>query len=905
MTEKLVDDITRSSTATGGVSERRLFRCQGGILLSPVSLTGSTNEWNTGWDHYSRPYIHCQLHIQLSRTQVLIHPVLRSTPYFPLAASLPLSAGTPIVLLPHGVPAYFLNVYSGPVSGLTRQFEDALVGLGCGDWKTSSYSPSQDATSEPSPTYIIAWLSVQNKQGEEKGLPVIWPMPLAVLQDSTLQSGRCLTHIPDLPPQLLASPPAAPVQAPPIRFPLSSLNSPNKPRAASILLESQLSTSPIASYHEHPRHTDTKPFRSSSASSPFADSLQAFRSLSIGRKDIPNVARDVSVFVASVTQERERERERLKREREGSSSKIPSGPAKQETESWNTLPAVAKHNDSKSLVLPTPSMLSPATHSAAQEAMDQGVVLHAWSPTLSNSTVDQAMSVDAAPTPEAMETNSSPGVQDVPLVTVTDNREPAGASTGSFDSFTGFANSWSQPVNEFMDIDASMDNYHFGMDMNMADGNDNETNNLAPDNQFELFTDDDFSFFDAPPSTVRTSAPELPPIPVATVPGSVNTQQTSGPGPPPYVVHAIPAPSWTGQFAVAVEGLTPRSLPASSPGVVPPELMPSTPAQTPPSPSGPTTPAIALVDHVFHVRRSSTSSQGSQFDALIFAPAHKATDGKYTSGKFALPTPPLDDVEEVWPVVRRPTNTSSLDWKSVYGSATDPRIGIVRRLVGIKRKRLGSEQSGKDSRLSPAWMREHEEWVSNPTQSLEEEDTDPSDSDGETNDEELEVDDLAVASPSRPYTPPVPYLPLGPTLVQTGFHHAYLLPLSGTLRPPGAVLDVASGPMSVPTPVSPAAALGAASERSKALEAVVQLLVTEILENPVWADAWQTNIAVSQASSRAAADVWPADVRYASRILGGVDGLRNALVLEEVCRTGKQSISLSSLPSGLNKVRCA
>lgn len=44
--------------------------------------------------------------------------------------------------------------------------------------------------------------------------------------------------------------------------------------------------------------------------------------------------------------------------------------------------------------------------------------------------------------------------------------------------------------------------------------------------------------------------------------------------------------------------------------------------------------------------------------------------------------------------------------------------------------------------------------------------------------------------------------------------------------------------MSVPTPVSPAAITGPALEKARSLEAAAQVLVREVVDNVVWADAW-------------------------------------------------------------------
>lgn len=891
-----MDDATHTSILFADASTRTVSRLQNGILLSPPS-NNEPNKWGTGWDHFSqtRPYVHCHLQIHLSQTQLFIQPIMRSTPYFALPDSIPLPPGTPIVLLPHGTPAYFLNVYSGPVGDLTRQFEDALVGLGCSNWKASLISSACGSSSTLSPAYIIAWLSVQNKQGEEKGLPLIWPTGLAVLPDNTPQSRQRLEHMPDLPPQLLASPSAVPVQAPPIRFPLSALNPPAN--LSTPFSQDEHSSSPHAtvSYDEQSAgdHSRTLHVRLSCPST--SDSLRAFRSLAISRASVPSAARDVSMFVASVAHEREKERERLRRERDGSSSKIFPGPIRQqETDSAHSSPAVLKQEQDQEVESPAPHIsfahLS-ATAPSSQKTGDKVGLLPVWTPTQDSDALTQDglfSPINGSPTVEVVKMEDS---SDTPSVLPGTESQPESDNMAvdppsSFDAFSGFAPSWNQSGNDFINIDMSLDNYNFDMSMNMSGGNDNETNNLGNEDGFALFTDDDFDFFDAPQSTMHTSAEGLAPVPTATLPGPTRSMQTSGPGPPSHLVHAIPA-TWVAQFAP--EGVTPQSMAASTPGAAPPELLPSTPAQTPPSHSGPTTPMVLLADHDVHIRRGSTSSQGSTFDPIQFAPTHRALDDKYALGKFALPTPPPDEVERIWPIARRPADIySSSGWKFSYGSVTDPGIGVMRRLVGINRKRLGEEHEKRTERVSPAWQHEHKEWAGCSVQSQEEQDSDSWSNSDVDNDEVPETESHRTPlSPFRSYTPPLSYLPLGPSLIQTGFHHSYLLPLSSALRPPGAVLAATTGPISVPTPVSPAATLGAASERTKALEAVAQLLIREIVENPIWADVWFANLIATHTSMVFSADVWPADIHFVSRIFGPADGLRSSPELKEIYQLGK------------------
>lgn len=120
-----------------------------------------------------------------------------------------------------------------------------------------------------------------------------------------------------------------------------------------------------------------------------------------------------------------------------------------------------------------------------------------------------------------------------------------------------------------------------------------------------------------------------------------------------------------------------------------------------------------------------------------------------------------------------------------------------------------------------------EEWESDTLQTPEDvemDDGDDTDSDSEDNsDEQQWGEDEEILPGTRPSTPTPSYLPLGPTLLHTYFNHSELLSSSLPLKMPGSTvsppahLTAGSGPMSVPTPVSPAAVLGAVSKKSKSL----------------------------------------------------------------------------------------
>ncbi|KAJ7125409.1 mediator complex subunit 13 C-terminal-domain-containing protein [Mycena epipterygia] len=322
-----------------------------------------------------------------------------------------------------------------------------------------------------------------------------------------------------------------------------------------------------------------------------------------------------------------------------------------------------------------------------------------------------------------------------------------------------------------------------------------------------------------------------------------------------------------------------------------PDLLPPSPGETPNShaASMPATPNVQLAedDHALIRRASSAGLAYGIFDPIPFAESHRVADGKYVVGKFALPSPPPEQDDEFsFETVARsrsaaPTETQD-NWRFKYASVTDPRIGVVRKLIGVKRKISTLGESGRTgSKMSPSWVREHEDWEKKRAEEEE------AKSEPESDEDDGEEEDSPLVS--RPSTPPPAYLPLGPTLLHTQFQHSYLLPLSTPLRPPGAAvaptnittLTVASA--SVPTPVSPAATLGAASEKSKSLEAAAFAVGKEVVENSVWAEAWRTTVismGSKQSSSRDA--VWPADVKTVAQLLQLVPDVEGPLDMESL-----------------------
>ncbi|KAI0637629.1 hypothetical protein C8Q77DRAFT_1086914 [Trametes polyzona] len=923
--DRLIEDVAQASKLHP--HGRSVTRLKGGFLLGSLP---ASSEWGSGWESHarSRPLICCNLQVHIARSpsapslaRLVVHPLMRPTYYLPLRTVLPLPVGTPIVLLPHGVPAYYLNIYSGPAAALTAQFDDALFGLGAGNWKGTSSSGSSAnghrsygvSSARESPSFIIAWLAVQNKQGEDKGMPVVWPATLCVSYHGSapaLHARTPLPYIPELPAQLQSSPPP-PASAIPttLSFATAASSAIDIPARASTP-QSQAGTN--VERERLPSSFQRRP--SFLRSSPTSDSLRAFRSLTLARKpyvrQIKKTVSEVGGYVESVVKERERERERLRRERQeqeaaNQRAKLASMQPRPTTEPPTPVPA---QPEPVQPTLPEPAASAvpeaeepaapaeveePESHPSVESDHSGGSL---FSPPDANIDLPSTEEETAAPADQAPaqapEVTSGAAAPIEPPV-------KADAESSAFDPFSGFDGTWGQQSNGYMD--SNMYDMDFNMNMNMDPLSGGRTGGAGAgsgfdmDDGFGVFTEDDFDFFDAPsaqraahpPShsmavdtgsglTPAAGPPPLGLTPLVSVDGPL-----SGPG-PPSASASHPSP-WTTHLG---DPFTPRHV-GDLHGLdssMPPDLLPPSPTRTPSSHSAPATPSVQLLDpyKTHEGRKSSISSIGSStFDPIPFASSHRQADGKYAVGKFALPSPPAE-LERPEALVFNVSGPNSLHgWKYRYSAVTDPRIGVVRKLIGVKRK--GIEQGVRDQRRASAWdfYREPEKWQSSSPPSA------AVDSEESEEEDEPWVEDEEMTSAPRPSTPPPSYLPLGPTLLQTHFHHAHLLPLCTNLRPPGTAAPSPPGAphlMSVPTPVSPAAVLGAASEKSKSLEAAAQILVREVVQNPVWAEAWRANAALAASTTPPGvpARLWHADARYIGRMLGAAEGVRAPATVREV-----------------------
>jgi mediator of RNA polymerase II transcription subunit 13, fungi type len=775
-----------------------------------------------------------------------IHPVLRATPYIPLPCSLPLAPGTPITLLPHSTPAYYLANYTGPTSALVAQFDQSLAGMGAGEWQTYSHPSGQrptDYVDRKDPIFVVAWINVENKQGEDKGVTVIWPMRLCLsFVPGHPKLKNLLDYVPELPSQLQSSL----LTSIPVRSPFNSQDR---------------GSTPLSGRRLFPRSLGRR-----AHSGPPSETLRTFRMLSPGKgKDMNGVAMEVGGYVDAVAREREKERERMKKERELANSpnlaaKTPGrNPSDSQAPGPSTIPRSPSQPQSVSGPTPAPHPSQHFYPSPPQSNPPQSAPLTGNAPT----------SPEIQPTP--MADSEPPGNEEnsVPLDEPPEAAQPSASFDSNVDTY------WAQPQNneDFMDM---------GMDFNMGfvdntGGGGGAYGRVTMDFD-DAFTEDDFDFFDRP----TASASKVVPIPIkmegltpAAGPASLGMDMSpplfsdglhlSGPGPP----NQSP---WT--MGSLGEGFTPRFTDHHHTGEnIPPtpQLLPPSPGPTPPSLSAPTTPNVKLAHRREHTIQARLGT--SIFEPIPFDPSHRIADGKYAVGKFALPSPP-DEEDRTEPMFFSIKN----GWRYNYEAATDHRIGIVRKLIGVKRKSF--DQGTRRIKMSPSWIREHEDWEGGMGKMEVDEDLMKDESDD---------DDADADSPilSRPSTPTPAYVPLGPTLLHMHFHHSQLLPRCSPLRPPGAAVaqTAAPPPTNVPTPVSPAAMIGAASEKSKSLEAAASTVAREVVENVIWAEVWRSN--TGGHGGQVDGEVWQSDVKNAAQLLSRVRGLESDVDLSRLFQLGE------------------
>jgi mediator of RNA polymerase II transcription subunit 13 len=426
------------------------------------------------------------------------------------------------------------------------------------------------------------------------------------------------------------------------------------------------------------------------------------------------------------------------------------------------------------------------------------------------------------------------------------------------------------------------------------------------DSELGVFTAADFSFFNNPSSSIpsisslaaismpdpTTSVPlshiQLPPVPVSLEP-LLGEGLTPSIGPAPFGVSppTFPEPMQPSLAEPWSVTLDPSFIPTlTSPNMdhvlLSPNSIPVAPAISGGADSSiivfPATPDVQIRETT---ASPSTSSTLLNFDPVLFAAMHRASDDKYTSGKFAIfprGSAGTNDSQHKDHDGRNhvegkseATGVPVIRWRHAYDRITDPRLGVVRKILEHKAhsnsKPATAVEATSVKKRTAAWVRDHghEEWMATDVaiEGDNGEDTEmesPEDSDDDmTLGCEQGMDDSHDLKPSSHYSLP------GANLLATHFNHACLLSLSVPAPRPspastsatsspdstnagGAAATASGGPATaptpaaaaVPTPLSPAILHVADAERMRNLEAAVQVLATELVMNPQWAQAWAT-----------------------------------------------------------------
>lgn len=647
-----------------------------------------------------------------------------------------------------------------------------------------------------------------------------------------------------------------------------------------------------------------------------SDTLIAFRSLALSHsRDLRKVAVSVGGYVDAVAKERERERERIRREREVVSQSprlahATSGPAAATGHEFS-IPTPGFGSSGSTVSVASASQEAP-TSQAIPQSSPQEVRQPSPPPTKHRPPLPAAPAPPLYATPpEEHRPGTALFVKEETIInamrdsaSVERSLAEQPASAAPFDSFVAMDGVWSQNSDFIMDL---------GMDFNMnvssvsevAVGGQSNPMDVDVDG-FGVFTDDDFNFFDGPARPLTTATVPPPPEHV-NVSSETGLTPAAGPAPlgfsPPYGVglhlsgagpssitpgHSHPSPWVPSVLTEAFE--TPRftSMHGHDGDTPPaPELMPPSPTKSTSTHSDPLTPTVQFAAEAdVYTRKPLLDFKSTIFTPIPFAQSHRISDDKYVMGKFALPSPPDEEDRTEYFVL--PTVPDMPSWKRRYTSVTDPRVAVVKKLIGVKRKIVN--QGVREAMRSPKWTTEHEEWSSSiPIDPVEDVDA-KSEPESEDNDPWIEEEDDPLLA--RPSTPLPLYLPLGPALLPTHFLHSKLLPMSTNLRPPGSAFAVTDMPSSVsnsvPTPVSPAAVLGAASERTKSLEAAVQILSREVVENSLWAEAWRINSLGQSLSWKHAENVWQLDVQCVGRLIEGVQALDSPLDINQLLSIGER-----------------
>lgn len=709
--------------------------------------------------------------------------------------------------------------------------------------------------------FVIAWISVENKQGDEKGIMVIWPACLCLSLLSTINgpeeqnsdrqsfaySRRTLPTLPEMPLALQPSP--IPAHA---AVPTQRLTSPSVLTTGDSGLFSSKEPSP---------QLDLLPTNTITHNSSLARKLRrisavwaprAFRATGSrfhDHSDLAETAFRAGTYVDAIVKERERERDRKRKERETSvsaSMATKDSPAQHALDSPDVSLASFQQ-------LPTPGNMGFST-------------IH--TPNSTTLTAAQLVSSPVYASPLATQI-AQPTYPSPPDDIISRERSISHPLSADF-SASGLAfQQQAIPKPEPFDTFGSMDNlmaditlgYGMGADKMLSKGLATISATQSQENfdSFGAFTDDDFNFFDDPISTSLSAIPTYTNGPSAAEsflsdPAISSTVDTSENLLKALNIESVSPTDFFSSLSVPVIASNslpptpadPLNLATSKPSkngdikdivfstfgsTEAPDLAHSPSDRSSTSPTGPPTPDAFIIP-------SSELDQDDLFQPLRFRSHHQMADAKYMSGKFSSSIVPESEEE---------TLAGIRNWRGPYSLATDPGTRIVKRLVGMKRR-----QTSQGGRQTPDVVYKngaYDDIFSVSDEEIEDDDLQNTDTDSDESDVES---DGAISS--RPSTPLPSYVPLGPSLVATHLSHALLFPISVSLRPAGASFSDPGLPSplaanAVPTPISPSAT-GGRSRNTKATELLANALCGELIDNAVWADDWRALHSVKKSTDQ-------------------------------------------------------
>ncbi|KAG8865115.1 hypothetical protein FRB96_000004 [Tulasnella sp. 330] len=481
---RLIDKISQQQCHRENQKEidSPIMRLNDGFLLGPQAHRGPWEQyWGSNAQAPVSKLVHCQLHLSLLPTRLLVQPVLTKAPLLPLSPDPP--AGTPVVLLPYGTPAYYLGPYIGPKDDARVSFQESLRGLGCRSWEGQGlivcWLTVRAGSTQVSSSMPVAALGSKPPAVQERGSMVVWPLALCFHPTST--SRQPLTVLPSIPSSVCQpiSPPRTSAPGP------NDSPSPLKATGETLLATSEEApSSRSSSVLDHSRHSR-------------ASSLGGIKALSVDAKAVKfgpgmdTVALEMGSYVEWAVKEREREKERVAKEKEREREKARRDVERPES---LTIPNEVQPNDTLSI---GPQSSAGSQRSEAPNALlttqrrPQGSVSHPegyypsppeFSSTAAPAGMPSRTSILAGPTYPVVEQSSAPQQQ-----AVAHQDWNMDAATGVFDL-----------------TNASMSGRSSGFDtetvLNMT---------RAAMGIDEEFTEDDFNFFDVPPVPQSSGAPVI------------------------------------------------------------------------------------------------------------------------------------------------------------------------------------------------------------------------------------------------------------------------------------------------------------------------------------------------------------------------------------------------------------